>query len=241
MKIGIMQPYFFPYLGYWQLMNAVDRYVVYDDVNFINRGRTNRNAILVQGQAHNINLILHGASQNKHINEINVDGDSKTQQKLLKTIGEAYRKAPYYQQVFPLVEQVVTNGETELSKYLRDSFQVIGGYLGIKTELIMSSSLDKDCSLKKQDKIISICKLLGGTEYYNSVSGVPLYEPHRDLFEAAGLELSFPVMRQIEYPQFRNEFVPNLSIIDVMMFNSQERCQELLHEYDLLKKGDVQL
>ena len=118
---------------------------------------------------------------------------------------------------------------------------IIGGYLGIGTELILSSRMEKDCSLRAHEKVISICKLLGGTEYYNSVSGVPLYEPHRDLFEAAGLELSFPVMRQIEYPQFRNEFVPNLSIIDVMMFNSQERCQELLHEYDLLKKGDVQL
>ena len=110
MKIGIMQPYFFPYLGYWQLMNAVDRYVVYDDVNFIKGGRINRNAILVQGQAHNINLILSGASPNKHINEVAVDASPRAQQKLLKTIGEAYRKAPYYQQVFPLVEQVVTNG-----------------------------------------------------------------------------------------------------------------------------------
>ena len=241
MKIGIMQPYFCPYLGYWQLMNAVDRYVVYDDVNFIKGGRINRNAILVQGQAHNINLILSGASPNKHINEVAVDASPRAQQKLLKTIGEAYRKAPYYQQVFPLVEQVVTNGETDLGKYLYDSFRIIGGYLGIGTELILSSRMEKDCSLRAHEKVISICKLLGGTEYYNSVSGVPLYEPHRDLFEAAGLELSFPVMRQIEYPQFRNEFVPNLSIIDVMMFNSQERCQELLHEYDLLKKGDVQL
>ena len=87
MKIGIMQPYFFPYLGYWQLMNAVDRYVVYDDVNFIKGGRINRNAILVQGQAHNINLILSGASPNKHINEVAVDASPRAQQKLLKTIG----------------------------------------------------------------------------------------------------------------------------------------------------------
>lgn len=90
-----------------------------------------------------------------------MDASPRAQQKLLKTIGEAYRKAPYYQQVFPLVEQVVTNGETDLGKYLYDSFRIIGGYLGIGTELILSSRMEKDCSLRAHEKVISICKLLG--------------------------------------------------------------------------------
>lgn len=233
MKVGIMQPYFFPYLGYWQLMNAVDRYVVYDDVNFINRGRVNRNMVLMNGVGHNINLILFGASQNKHINEIEVNTDPKVQEKLLRTLEMCYSKAPYYTQVAPLLELIIRQQEINLAKYLYRSFQIVGKYLGIKTKLIFSSELEKDCSLKAEKKIIAICKLLGATEYYNSVNGIPLYAPHRDEFTQAGIKLCFPRMREISYPQFKNEFVPNLSIIDVMMFNSQDECRRLLTEYDV--------
>lgn len=234
MKIGIMQPYFFPYLGYWQLMNAVDRYVVYDDVNFIKGGRINRNAILVNGKAQNINLILSGASPNKLINQVEVNTDPTVQGKLLRTIEQSYKKAPYFAQTFPLVEQVITQQETDVAKYLKRSFEIIGGYLGMTTELLLSSELDKDCSLKAHEKVIAIVKLLGGDEYYNSINGQPLYEPHRALFEENGIQLRFPKMRDVTYPQFKNEFVPYLSIIDVMMFNSQDECQALLQEYDFV-------
>lgn len=234
MKIGIMQPYFFPYLGYWQLMNAVDRYVVYDDVNFIKGGRINRNAILMNGAAHNINLILSGASPNKHINEIKVNTDPLVQGKLLRTIEMSYKKAPYFVQVFPLVEQVISQQEPNVAKYLYRSFQIVGDYLDLQTELLLSSELEKDCSLKAHNKVIAICKLLGATEYYNSVNGISLYESHRADFEQAGIELCFPKMRKIIYPQYKNEFVPNLSIIDVMMFNSQEDCRKLLWEFDFV-------
>ena len=122
MKLGIMQPYFFPYLGYWQLMNAVDKYIVYDDVNYIKGGRINRNAILLQGKAHNINLILQGASPNKHINQIKVNTIPNIQRKLLKTIDQAYRKAPYYNQVMPILHTIITQEEDNLAKYL---FQLV--------------------------------------------------------------------------------------------------------------------
>ncbi len=233
MIVGIMQPYFVPYLGYWQLMNAVDRYVVYDDVNYIKGGRINRNSILTNGQAQYFNLPLQGASPNKHINEVGVNCDPKQQEKLLRTLYGCYGKAPYYQQVFPILEEIITQQEPNLARYLYFSFQKIGAYLGIQTELILSSELDKDCSLKAHNKVIAICKGLGADTYYNSISGVPLYEPHRALFEENGLHLCFPKMREVSYKQFKGEFVPNLSIIDVMMFNSQEECQKLLLEYDL--------
>jgi len=238
MKLGIMQPYFFPYLGYWQLMNAVDRYVVYDDVNFIKGGRINRNVILLGGAAHPINLPLLGASPNKHINEVRVNPDPIARGKLLRTIEQSYARAPFFAEVMPLVAEAVEYSEEDLGKYLYHSFQVVGGYLGIETELILSSEMQKDCSLKGKDKVLHICALLGADEYYNSVSGIPLYEPYRAEFEAAGVELKFPKMRPVTYPQFKNEFVPNLSIIDVMMFNSREECRRLLGEYDLIKGED---
>ena len=120
-----------------------------------------------------------------------------------------------------------------MARYLYCAFQIVGAYLGITTELLLSSELDKDSSLKAERKVIAICKLLGAAEYYNSVSGIPLYVPHRDEFTQAGIKLCFPKMREITYPQLKNEFVPNLSIIDVMMFNSQEECRRLLTEYDV--------
>lgn len=233
MKIGIMQPYFLPYLGYWQLMNAVDQYVVYDDVNYIKGGRINRNAILVNGAAQNINLLLNQASPNKHINEISLleDGDrSKT--KTLKTLEMAYHKAPYWENVQPILHDIFEYSELNLALFLKHSFEVIGEYLGIKTKLILSSDIEKDNSLKGEYKVYEICKKLSATEYYNSVGGMELYS--KDEFAKRNIKLSFPKMNDIQYQQFNNDFVPNLSIVDVMMFNSQERVQELLLEYKLI-------
>lgn len=215
-------------------MNAVDRYVVYDDVNFIKGGRINRNAILMNGSAHNINLILSGATPNKHINQVEVNTDPRTQEKLLRTLEMCYAKAPFYEQTASMLRSIICQHEPNLAKYLYYSFQTIGEYLGIKTELVMSSDLKKDCSLRAEKKIIAICKLLGADEYYNSVGGISLYVPHRGEFSQAGIELHFPKMREITYPQFKNEFVPNLSIIGVMMFNSQDECRRLLTEYDIV-------
>lgn len=233
MKLGIMQPYFFPYLGYWQLMNAVDKYIVYDDVNYIKGGRINRNAILLQGKAHNINLILQGASPNKHINQIKVNTIPNIQRKLLKTIDQAYRKAPYYNQVMPILHTIITQEEDNLAKYLFRSFEIINNYLGIDTELIPSSDLKKNNDLKKEEKIYHICDILKADEYYNSINGKQLYNAEE--FNKRGIKLNFLVMKDIRYKQFNNDFVPNLSIIDVIMFNSQEQCRELLSQYELIK------
>lgn len=233
MKLGIMQPYFLPYLGYWQLMNAVDTYIVYDDVNYIKRGRINRNNILINGESKTINLILKEASQNKHINEIFIDNNEVQKRKLLSKIQMAYSKAPYFSVVFPMIEQIFLQYEENLAKYLYNSFQIIAGYLNIQTKIILSSSLNKDCSLKGKYKIVSICKLLGADEYYNSVGGMELYD--KDEFAANGIKLSFLKMNDdIAYKQFNNKFVPYLSIIDVMMFNSQQECREMLKRYTLI-------
>ena len=189
MKLGIMQPYFFPYIGYWQLMNAVDKYIVYDDVNFIKGGRINRNAILLQGKAHNINLILQGASQNKHINQIKVNTLPITQKKLLKTIERAYKKAPYYHYVMPILQDIITQEEENLAKYLYYSFKVINGYLGITTELILSSNIKKNNDLKKEEKIYHICDIMKADEYYNSINGRQLY--NAEDFRKRGIKLNF--------------------------------------------------
>lgn len=233
MKLGIMQPYFFPYLGYWQLMNAVDTYIVYDDVNYIKGGRINRNSILINREAKNINLILSGATPTKHINEIFVNDSLVQKRKILSKIQLAYSKAPNYERVYPIFEKVFLQQENNLAKYLYNSFKIVGEYLNIQTKILLSSELKKDCGLKGKDKVISICKLLGADEYYNSVGGMELYD--KEEFAANGIKLSFLKMNDnIVYKQFNNEFVPYLSIIDVMMFNSQQECQEMLKRYTLI-------
>lgn len=233
MKLGIMQPYFLPYLGYWQLMNAVDTYIVYDDVNYIKGGRINRNTILINREAKNINLILSGATPTKHINEILVNDSLVQKRKILSKIQMAYSKAPNYESVYPILEKIFLQQENNLAKYLYNSFKIVGEYLNIQTKILLSSELKKDSSLKGKDKVISICKLLGADEYYNSVGGMELYD--KEEFAANGIKLSFLKMNDdIVYKQFNNEFVPYLSIIDVMMFNSQQECQEMLKRYTLI-------
>lgn len=232
MKVGIMQPYFFPYIGYWQLMSSVDKYVIYDDVNYIKGGWINRNKILMNGKSKMINLKMKGASPNKLINEVFVAKDEIYNRKLLRTIEYCYKKAPYYGDVFPVIEDIIMNEERNMAVYLEYSIRQICKYLSINTELIISSSINKNNPLKGQDKIIEICKLLGADEYFNSIGGHELYSIEH--FATKNINLKFLKTKNIEYKQFNNEFIPNLSIVDIMMFNSKKKINEILLQYDLI-------
>ena len=227
-----MQPYFFPYIGYWQLLNAVDKYVIYDDVNFIKGGWINRNRILMNGEPRYFNLPMLGASPNKLINQIEVNQDSKLRNRNLQIIKDAYKKAPCFSQAFPVIERILQCQETNLAENIAESIRIICDYLDIHTEILISSSLQKDCNLKGQDKVVYICKLLGATEYYNAIGGQSLYS-FSD-FEKEGIQLYFLKTEAIEYDQFDNPFHSNLSIIDVMMFNSREKIQAMLQQYTLI-------
>jgi hypothetical protein len=230
MKLGIMQPYFFPYIGYFQLINAVDKYVIYDDVNYISSGWINRNNLLLNGQKHLFTLTLLGASSNKLINEISVNSK---QYKAIKTIETVYKKAPYFEDVFPLVKQIFEYEDKNLARFVGNSITSISGYLNINPVFIYSSDIkEKDCSLKGQSKILQICSILGATEYINAIGGQLLYDKIK--FKENKIELKFLRTDSFAYKQFRNEFVPHLSILDVMMFNSVEDIGEMLTKYELI-------
>lgn len=236
MRLGIMQPYFLPYIGYWQLLNAVDKYVIYDDVNYIKGGWINRNRILINKEIKYFTVKLNGASPNKLINEIEVSNDKIYKKKMLKTIEESYKKAPFFNIVFPIIKEIMENEEDNLAKYLKYSIEKICNYLEIKMELLLSSELEKDNSLRGKDKVISICKKMGATEYYNAIGGQELYSFEE--FKNNGIELKFLKTEEIIYKQFTNEFIPNLSILDVMMFNSKEKVKEFLENYTLVKQEE---
>jgi hypothetical protein len=233
MKLAIMQPYFFPYIGYWQLINAVDKFVIYDDVNYINRGWVNRNRILYKGTDRYINVFLKGASQNKLINEIEVNLDDKSNHNNIKLLEEAYKNAPMYNEVKTLMEGCIDQQESNLGRYLEKIIRSVCEYLEIDTEILLSSEIHKDNSLRAQNKIIEINKILGASEYINAIGGTSLY--NGEDFASEGIKLSFLQTENITYKQFSDEFHPNLSIIDIMMFNSKDVIKEFLQAYRLVE------
>ena len=226
-----MQPYFLPYIGYFQLLNAVDKYVIYDNIQYTKKGWINRNRILQNGKDLMITIPLEKDSDYLDVKErsLSVGFDKK---KLLNQIRESYRKAPYFEQVIPLTERIVNFDDNNLFHYIDNSVREICRYLGINTEIIISSSLGIDHSLKGQDKVIAICKELKATDYYNAIGGQELYSPEE--FKKENINLHFISSSPIEYKQFANEFVPWLSILDVMMFNSLEDIHKILDNYELI-------
>ena len=232
MRLGIMQPYFFPYIGYWQLLSAVDKYVIYDDVNFIKGGWINRNRILNGERIQYFNVQLKGASSFKHINQIEVEKNSIIQEKRKKTIWNAYHKSPYFMDVYPIIMEIINSEETNLAQYLEYSIEKICLYLNIHTELLISSRLNIDNILKVEDRVIDICKRTNANIYYNAIGGKDLYDYKK--FKEHGIKLFFLQTKEIVYSQGRKDFVPNLSIIDVLMNNSVSTIQEMLKRYELI-------
>lgn len=231
MIIGIMQPYFMPYIGYWQLMNAVDKYVVYDNIEFTKKGWFNRNRILLNGKDFLFSIPIKNDSDYLHVNQRFVS-ETFDKQKLLSQIRNAYSKAPYFKTIFPIIESIIMLEEENLFKYIFNSIKAIHELLDIKSELIVSSSISIDHALKGKDKVLAICKNLNADSYYNAIGGNLLY--NKNEFEQHNIELNFIKTRNIEYKQYSNEFIPNLSIIDVLMFNSLEEIKKVLNEFDLI-------
>lgn len=232
MKVSIMQPYFFPYIGYFQLIANSDVFVIYDDVNFIKKGWINRNNILVNNTPYLFSMPLQNVSQNKLINEIFITDLDKWKTDLLKTISSSYKKAPFYQDVYPLIEKIISFDELNLALYIQNSLQNLCAYLNLNTKLIMSSEIVKNNDLRGENKIIDICLQLGATQYINAIGGIELYT--QENFQVKNIDLKFIKSENILYQQFKNEFKPWLSIIDVIMFNSVEDTKMLLNKFELI-------
>ena len=227
--IAIMQPYFFPYIGYWQLIRAVDTFVIYDDVNFIKQGFINKNFLLGNGIKQRITLEVVGASSNKLINQVGVGNNIS---KIIKTIQQNYRKAPHFESVFPYIEEILRQDENNLAYYNGYSIQLISNLLGINTNIIYSSKLNKDTTLSGISKVLNINKVLNSRNYFNAIGGFELYD--KEVFKRNNIKLNFIRTLPSVYKQFNNEFIPNLSIIDVLMFNSIDKTNKMLNNFELI-------
>ena len=234
MRVGIMQPYLFPYIGYFQLIKSVDEFVVCDDVQYIKRGWINRNRILMNGEPKLFVFSLKKGHQSLNINERYFSSKFKEERdKFLKTIECVYKKAPYYHKVLPILYDILScDTDIDISKHIYNSLKIICKLLNINTKFRISSEMTKDNELKCQDKVIDIVKRLNGDVYINSIGGKMLYS--KEEFKNNNIDLFFIKRKDIVYKQYNNDFVPDLSIIDVMMFNSKEAVEEMLNMYELI-------
>ena len=231
MRLAIMQPYFMPYIGYFQLIAAVDKFVVFDDVNYIKGGWINRNKILNNGVGKLFTIKLAKAKSNILINTIDILDNF---QDFKKTIRQNYSKAPYFTNVYPIIEHVLGFETNNLALFNMNSLEIICKQLNIKTEFILSSTLLKDNSLRGQEKILQICDLLKADNYINSIGGTDLYDTIA--FGNKGIQLCFLKPSLVEYKQFNFQFVPWLSIIDILMFNSIDNVKKYLDDHSIVKK-----
>lgn len=230
MKAAIMQPYIFPYIGYFQLINAVDKFVIYDDIEYTKKGWINRNRILINGTDHMFTIPLAKGSDFLPIDKRSLaDNYFEHKKKILGQIHSTYIKSPHFKTVFPIIEDCLNFENKNLFSFIFNSLKVVCDYLDIKMEFIISSSLSIDTSLKGEDKVIAINKKIGATTYINAIGGQELYSKER--FAENNIELKFIKTSPIVYPQFKNNFIPYLSIIDVMMFNSKEEIKEYLKSF----------
>jgi hypothetical protein len=232
-KSAIMQPYIFPYIGYFQLMNAVDEFVVYDNIELSKKGWINRNRVLVNGKDEYITLTLKKNSDFLHIKDrFLADTWEADRKKIINRITESYRKAPHFVAAFEVIERCILYHDKNLFNFILYSLNCIKEYLNITTKLVTSSTIEINHSLKSEEKVIAICKVQSATTYINPIGGVNLY--NKNNFSKEGIELQFLQAKNVEYEQYKNEFVPWLSIIDVMMFNSKEEIQNFLNNNYIL-------
>lgn len=230
-RIGIHQPYLFPYIGYFQLINTVDTFVIADDLQYMKGGWINRNKILMNGAPYMFTVPLHKASQNKLINEIMIKPETGWDQKFLRTLQSAYGRAPYFPDVFPLVEHIVSEENEYIVDLIQNSISALVEYLKIETRIVPSSTVYGTGDLQKEEIIFKIAKEEQANHYINLIGGIELYD--KEEFRQEGLKLNFlePILNP--YPQQNDSFIERLSIIDVMMFNSPDKIKQMLTEYNL--------
>ena len=233
MRLAIMQPYFMPYIGYFQLINSVDKFVIYDNIQYTKKGWINRNRILANGKDQLITLPIKKDSDYLNVVERELSESwDKDKSKMLNVIKASYNKAPYFQETFELISKCLNNPEANLFRFIYDSIVLINDHLEIKTPIVISSTIDADHTLKSQDKVLSLCKEQNADIYINSIGGIELYD--KETFKQNNIKLNFIKSNPIQYKQFNNEFVSWLSIIDVLMFNSKEQIKEYLNNYTLI-------
>lgn len=233
MKVAIMQPYLFPYIGYFQLLNLVDTFVILDNVNFIKKGWINKNQILTKNGPTSINLPVKKMSQNRKIMQHYFHERDSNFMKLMSICTDSYAKSPYLNNLSEIFNKHININELQVANYLTSSLQILTKQLNINTKIIKASELDINKAHTGEDRVIAICKYLKADQYFNLSGGIELYNPQP--FNQVGIELKFLSSNFTPYYQYKyNTFTPYMSIIDVIANCSQDEIKNQLQDFHLL-------
>lgn len=228
MKLAVMQPYLFPYIGYFQLIHAADLFLIYDDVTYIKQGYINRNSIRSANGVKRFTVPVPGASSNRLISELAFSRDVT---KVLKTIEQSYSKAPYFENVFPIIHGILEFKDRSIASVCQKSFNDIFSYLCIERQIKKTSDLEYDRTANPRDRLISLCRKCGADCYINAPGGRKLYE--KKDFAEQGISLKFLDSLAMQYSKADANFVANLSIVDVLMHCSASTIKDSLDQYEL--------
>lgn len=231
MKFAIMQPYFFPYLGYYSLIKKSDRFILFDDVQFIRHGWIERNRILKPVEGHQyISVPLEKFSLSTKINEVKIRATENWREKLLRQLEHYKKRSPFYSQTIEVIKKAIdieTDSIVELNKnILIKTCRYIG--MPLVVDVFSEMNLQIEPVTHPGEWALNIIKALQGAEYINPIGGVDIFK--REQFDSAGIALNFLGNNLMPYSQRRDMFEPGLSIIDVMMFNSPEQICRLVDD-----------
>ena len=227
-----MQPYFFPYIGYFQLISATNQFVIYDNIKYTKKGWINRNRFLLNSGSATFSIPLTRDSDFLDIRDRRISSEYR-REKLIRKLEAAYQYAPQFESTFPLILEIINNSSDSLFEYVKNSVQRLCHHLDIDTKIVISSQVMIDHQLKSKEKILALCQKLGADEYINSIGGLDLYS--FEAFQASGVTLKFIKTKPIQYPQFEKDCIPSLSIIDVLMFNPLSQVKQWVRvDYDLI-------
>lgn len=224
MKIAVMQPYFFPYMGYWKLIYSVDKFIIFDDVNYINKGYINRNKIINREKEKFITLKIKNRSQNKKINELELFDNNIN---IFNDIKQSYIKSKNFNKYKDVIYSMICNEEKLLSLYLKKQIEAMVEILKIKTEILISS--DYNLGVLGKNKIYELCTYFKADEYINPIGGSNLYDPIK--FEEKGIKLKFIQSKELKYKQNSKIFIENTSVIDFIMNVDENEFEEYLKFY----------
>ncbi len=232
MKIAIMQPYVFPYIGYFQLIHSVDKFIFLDNVNFIKKGWINRNRIIVNDNEHYFTIPCISVSQNKRICDTLIDWESDFLEKFIKTLQYNYKHSPYFEDVIEIIDIVFQQKPRTISELAIASILEFCKYVGLECEFkVASDQTNYQTDLKSADRLIDIAKKENCSIYINAIGGIDLYS--KEYFEKKSLKLYFLKTELIENFD-QNYYISFHSIIDLAMYNSPNKIAIYLEQYELI-------
>lgn len=246
MKLAIMQPYFFPYIGYFQLIQAADKMILYDLVTYRKASWINRNRLIDRSKKA---ITSFGVPVQKFrfgtlVRDIRINQTTDWPAYIGRLIYYNYKKAPQFDTVYPLVKELLTFETDSIHEFNSNAIKQLASFINIDTEITHENThyikLEEELALMelhdlsnvKSRRIIEICRREGSPHYLNPSGGQALYQ--RSTFLDAQMGLSFVKSGEISYKQFIEPFTPNLSILDVLMHNSKEQVQQYINNYSLV-------